>query len=75
MAEGLHIKIKATKRRVCGYCSEEPFKSKFCGSLGLRSQKLVFGAFWFGENPRRFLFLKPNPPIDAMITKVSLIVY
>jgi hypothetical protein len=45
MAEGLHIKIKATKRRVCGYCSEEPFKSKFCGSLGLRSQKLVFGAF------------------------------
>jgi hypothetical protein len=39
MAEGLHIKIKATKRRACGYCNEEPFKSKLCGSLGLRTKK------------------------------------
>jgi hypothetical protein len=45
---------------------------RLCGSLGRRSQKLVFGAFWPGENPRRFLFLKPNPIIDAMIAQVSL---
>jgi hypothetical protein len=54
MAEGLHIKIKATKRRACGYCNEKPFKSKLCGSLGLRSQKLVLGPFGSEKIPEGF---------------------
>jgi hypothetical protein len=31
-----------------------------------------FGAYLPWENPPRFLFLKPNPPVRGMIAKISL---
>ena len=55
-------------RTFTGKCSNP----KLCGNLSHRSQKLVFVAFWSGENPRRSLFLKPKPLVDAMIAQVSL---
>jgi hypothetical protein len=46
VADGLNIKIMATKHRACGYLKEEPVKSKLRGSLGHRRIK----GFW----PRLF---------------------
>jgi hypothetical protein len=46
-----------------------PHYPRLCGNLGYNSQKLVFGASWPRENTPQFLFLKPNPLVDAMIAQ------
>jgi hypothetical protein len=40
--------------------------------LGHRNPKKVFRTSWPGENPPKFLFLKPNPLVGAMIAEFSL---
>jgi hypothetical protein len=40
--------------------------------FGLRSQKTVLGTSWPRENTPKFMFLKPNPLVNAMIAQVSL---
>jgi hypothetical protein len=39
---------------------------------GLPVSKWFLGTSLLWENPPKFLFLKPNPLIDAMIAQVSL---
>jgi hypothetical protein len=45
---------------------------RLCGRLGNRSQKTVLGTSWPRENTPKFMFLKPNPLVDAMVAQVSL---
>jgi len=57
-----------------------PFPAKviiedFAAVFAIAVQKWFLGGFLPGKNPLKFLFLKPNPPVDAILAHVSLIVY
>jgi hypothetical protein len=34
--------------------------------------KVLAVTMWLGENPPKFLFLKPNPLVDGIIAQLSL---